>query len=144
MKLKIANEGRVILRSESTEPAVYSTPFIAGMLRAEGRGLFDSRETVLGHLQQGDTPSPLDRIRATRLAVKSMDWLQKVFGEIDEIKDSSKPFASFTMDDNHSCLVGIKGSSIDTTPVKMARAEADLKRRVTKKPWWMSLRPVIR
>jgi 6-phosphofructokinase len=137
----IPNEGRVILRSESAEPAVYSTSFISGMLRAEGKGLFDSRETVLGHLQQGDTPSPLDRIRATRLAVKTVDWIQKVLGEVGN--SESQPFPTYTQDDNHSVVMGIRGATLVPTPVKVAQAESDMSKRTVRQPWWTHLRSVI-
>ena len=152
IKAGISNEGRVILRSESTEPAIYSTSFISGMLRAEGKGIFDSRETVLGHLQQGDTPSPLDRIRATRLAVQSIDWLQGVMKEIDskqkfasnDVITEPLAFPSYTQDDAHSCVIGIRGATIVATPVKKAVSETDMKRRTVKRPWWFQLRTLIR
>ncbi len=37
----------------------------------------ECRVTTLGHLQRGGTPSPLDRILATRFAVKAMDLVIK-------------------------------------------------------------------
>ena len=38
------------------------------LFEREGGDLFDVREAVLGHVQQGGNPSPFDRIQATRLA----------------------------------------------------------------------------
>lgn len=73
----IPSEGRVILRNESTSKETYTTDVVSSIFRAEGKGLFDSRTAVLGHLQQGGIPSPLDRIRAVRLAVECVDWLEK-------------------------------------------------------------------
>ncbi|KAJ3322827.1 6-phosphofructokinase, alpha subunit [Boothiomyces sp. JEL0866] len=140
IKSGIANEGRVILRSENTQPKVYSTSVISGILRAEGKGLFDSKEAVLGHLQQGDIPSPMDRIRATRLAVSSMDWIEKVVGEIKPTTD----MPTYTTDEHHSCVIGVVGSMIVPTPILDARELADMKKRVPKESWWMGLRPLIR
>lgn len=51
------------------------------ILKAEGKGLYDSRTAVFGHLQQGGVPSPSDRIRATRLAVGCIDWIEEVSKE---------------------------------------------------------------
>jgi ATP-dependent phosphofructokinase / diphosphate-dependent phosphofructokinase len=36
---------------------------------------FETRVTVLGHLQRGGTPSPVDRIWATRLGAAAADLL---------------------------------------------------------------------
>ncbi|KAJ3127223.1 6-phosphofructokinase, alpha subunit, partial [Irineochytrium annulatum] len=74
-------EGRVILRSEYASAETYTTDSISSILRAEGRGVFDSRTAVLGHLQQGGVPSPLDRIRATRLAVDCVAWIERAVAE---------------------------------------------------------------
>jgi 6-phosphofructokinase 1 len=37
--------------------------------------LFEVRQAILGHLQQGGDPSPFDRIQATRLAVRCIEFL---------------------------------------------------------------------
>ena len=140
-EMGIANEGRVFLRSESAQPAVYSTSFISGMLQAEGKGLFDSRQTVLGHLQQGDVPSPLDRIRATRLACKAIDQIQQCFAEV--ANNSCKPFLTYTQKDEHSVSVGFRGANIVATPIKVAEQETDMKGRTVKNPWWIPLRSLI-
>jgi 6-phosphofructokinase 1 len=47
---------------------VYDTRFMCALFEEEGGGLFDVRQSILGHLQQGGDPSPFDRIQATRLA----------------------------------------------------------------------------
>ncbi|KAI8893560.1 phosphofructokinase-domain-containing protein [Globomyces pollinis-pini] len=139
-KNNIMTEGRVILRAENTEPAVYSTAAIAGILRAEGKGLFDSRETVLGHLQQGDIPSPLDRIRATKLAVSCMEWLDDVIKEITP----TEFMRTYTQSDKHSIIIGIRGATIVPTTMKDIMLESDMKMRRPKENWWMDLRGLIR
>ncbi|WP_255574284.1 6-phosphofructokinase [Austwickia sp. TVS 96-490-7B] len=42
-------------------------------LHEEGRSLFDVRQAVLGHLQQGGSPTPFDRLLATRLVKAAVD-----------------------------------------------------------------------
>jgi 6-phosphofructokinase 1 len=50
----------------------------------EGRTGFESRVTILGHVQRGGTPSAFDRVLATRFgtaaveAVHDEDWRQMV------------------------------------------------------------------
>lgn len=47
----------------------------------EKRTNFETRVTVLGHIQRGGTPSAFDRVLATRFGVKAMDLvLNKKFG----------------------------------------------------------------
>ena len=47
---------------------IYTTEFMCALFEEEGSDLFDVRQAILGHLQQGGDPSPFDRIQATRLA----------------------------------------------------------------------------
>ncbi len=46
----------------------YTTDVLRRLFEAEGGGMFTVRQAVIGHIQQGGTPSPFDRINATRLA----------------------------------------------------------------------------
>ena len=41
----------------------------------EGRDHFTVRDNVLGHSQQGGTPSTFDRNMSTKLAAKTVTWL---------------------------------------------------------------------
>ena len=70
------SSGRLILRNECVSET-YTTEVIANIIRSEGGGLFDSRTSILGHVQQGGTPSPTDRIRGNRLAVKCVKFLEQ-------------------------------------------------------------------
>ena len=38
---------------------IYTTPFMCALFEEEGGDLFDVRQAILGHLQQGGDPSPL-------------------------------------------------------------------------------------
>jgi 6-phosphofructokinase 1 len=38
---------------------------------------FETRVTVLGHLQRGGTPSAFDRVLATRLGVAAVDYIRE-------------------------------------------------------------------
>jgi 6-phosphofructokinase 1 len=44
--------------------------------RVEGETGFETRVTVLGHLQRGGSPSPVDRIWATRLGVAAVELIE--------------------------------------------------------------------
>jgi 6-phosphofructokinase 1 len=64
----------LVIRSEHADP-VYSTAFIRALFEKEGAGLWDSREAILGHIQEGGNPSPFDRIQATRLTARCVEYL---------------------------------------------------------------------
>ena len=55
---------------------------------AELTGL-ETRETVLGYLQRGGTPSPMDRVLATRYGTAAADMIaQRDFGKMVALKDN--------------------------------------------------------
>ncbi len=66
----------LIIRNELANE-VYDTSFMAALFEEEGGDLFDVRQAILGHMQQGGDPSPFDRILATRFAAKSIDYLEQ-------------------------------------------------------------------
>ena len=68
-------EGRIVLRNENVSD-LYTTEFISALFTQEAKGAFDSRPIVLGHLQQGGAPSPLDRVRGARLATLCVKFLE--------------------------------------------------------------------
>ncbi|KAJ1564548.1 6-phosphofructokinase, alpha subunit [Nowakowskiella sp. JEL0078] len=138
----VPSEGRLILRNEEVSKDTYPTEILSKILKAEGKGLFDSRTAILGHLQQGGIPSPLDRIRATRLAVNCIDWIQE---SVDQ--SISKPgFPSpYTIDPNHCAVIGIRGARTVFTSVEELLLETDVvKRRSKKELWWSGLPQLVR
>jgi 6-phosphofructokinase 1 len=64
----------LVIRSEHAD-ATYTTAFIHALFEREGGDLFDVRQAVLGHVQQGGDPTPFDRIQATRLASRCLGFL---------------------------------------------------------------------
>jgi 6-phosphofructokinase 1 len=66
----------LIIRSENADP-VYTTGFITSLFQKEGGELFDARQAILGHVQEGGDPSPFDRIQATRLTARCVEFLSE-------------------------------------------------------------------
>jgi 6-phosphofructokinase 1 len=64
----------LIVRSERADN-YYTTDFVATLFEREGGGELSVRRTILGNTQQGGRPSPFDRIQATRLAAKALEYL---------------------------------------------------------------------
>jgi 6-phosphofructokinase 1 len=69
----------LVIRSERADH-LYTTAFIQAVFQKEGGGLFEVRQTVLGHVQQGGDPSPFDRIQATRLVARALEFLDDQAG----------------------------------------------------------------
>ena len=64
----------LVIRSEHADP-VYTTDFITSVFEKEGGDLFDARPAILGHIQEGGDPSPFDRVQATRLTGRCIEYL---------------------------------------------------------------------
>lgn len=66
----------LIVRSEGSDP-VYATEFITSLFEREGGELFDARAEILGHVQEGGNPSPFDRVQATILTARCIEFLSE-------------------------------------------------------------------
>jgi 6-phosphofructokinase 1 len=115
----------LMIRNENADP-LYTTAFISSLFEKEGGDLFDVRQAILGHVQQGGDPSPFDRIQATRLAARCIDFL---------IEEASK-------DSPSGACIGLQAgrvsfTSLDDLPQLMER---DLQR--PREQWWLELQPI--
>jgi 6-phosphofructokinase 1 len=117
----------LMIRSENTDP-FYTTQFKHALFEKEGGELFDVRQAILGHMQQGGSPSPFDRIQATRLAAKCIDYLT------DEAAMSS-PGAS---------AIGWQGGRIGFTDLMDLPRLVEKNALRPKEQWWLQLRTIAR
>ena len=108
--------------------ALYTTDFLARLLEQEGQGLYDVRQAILGHVQQGGTPTPFDRLLATRLVSRALDLIAE----------------QFSVGSTDSFYVGLVEAKVRNSPMAHMAEEMDLKWRRPKKQWWLALRPVIK
>lgn len=126
--------GKLILRNEHASKT-YTTEIIADMIREEAKGRFESRFAVPGHVQQGGTPSPMDRVRAVRLAVKCIQHLEEFAEQSPE---------TIAADDTSAVVIGIKGASVVFGPMlKLERDETDWKDRRPKNEFWIGLKTIV-
>lgn len=129
-----ARSGKIILRNEKASK-VYTTEFIADAIKEESGGKFDARFAVPGHVQQGGIPSPMDRARAVRFGVKSLQFLEGFAGK------SKQEIAEDPMS---AAIIGIRGARVKFSPMeKIEREETDWKDRRPKNEFWMSLIQVV-
>ena len=107
--------------------AMYTSDFLCRLFEQESRGLFDAREVVLGQTQQGGSPTPFDRVLATRLAAHSIDWLSN---QIDTRKKGG-------------AVIGLSDGRVRVLPLRRSEELADWENRRPLRQWWMDLRPII-
>ena len=105
----------------------YTTDFMRRLFEEEGKGLFDVRQSILGHIQQGDSPSPFDRVLATRLAGHCIDFLT---GELERGSSTG-------------AYIGLVEGKVTISPLKQMPDVIDLEHRRPLKQWWLDLRPVM-
>jgi 6-phosphofructokinase 1 len=124
------NEGKrlgLMIRNESAHP-VYTTDFMVRLFEVEGKDLFDVRQAILGHLQQGGNPTPFDRIQGTRLAVQSIEFL------INELEKKS----------HQHVFIGLEGGKIQFTEMGDYTRLEDWEYGRPTNQWWMDIRPLAR
>ena len=115
----------LVIRSENADP-VYTTGFLTSLLEKEGGDLFDAREAILGHIQEGGDPSPFDRIQATRLTARCIEFLA------DQLESGT----------GASAMIGFQSGRLQFTDLTSypTLVERDAQRPVEQR--WMAQRPL--
>ncbi len=114
------------VRNENANP-LYTTDFLARLLEEEGGALYDVRQAVLGHVQQGGAPTPADRLLAARLVSRALHLL----GE------------QFTVGGTQAHCLGLVEGEIRHWPLAHLAEEVDAAVRRPREQWWLALRPVL-
>ena len=115
------------VRNENAN-ALYTTDFLARLLEQEGRNLYDVRQNVLGHIQQGGCPTAFDRLLAVRLVSRALDVIN----------------AEFTAGTRNSWYLCLEQSKVTSFPMEHMLDEMDLRYNRPKEQWWLALRPVLK
>ncbi len=118
----------LLIRNEDANP-FYTTAFMCALFEQEGGELFDVRQAILGHLQQGGDPSPFDRILATRMAAEAVEYL------IREAETGTTGSAGF---------IGLREGKLAITPFAELPRLMDLENKRPKEQWWRQLAPIAR
>ncbi|XP_021241386.1 ATP-dependent 6-phosphofructokinase, platelet type isoform X3 [Numida meleagris] len=138
-KMKTSIQRGLVLRNENCNEN-YTTDFIYQLYSEEGKGVFDCRKNVLGHMQQGGAPSPFDRNFGTKISAKAMQWISKKLKETYR-KEEGKVFANT---DDSVCLLGMRRRNLVFQPVAELKNETDFVHRIPMEQWWLKLRPLMK
>ena len=117
----------LLIRNENANP-LYTTEFMRALFEEESHSLFDVRTAILGHMQQGGSPTPFDRIQAIRLASRCVQFLT----EEAEKQSSSGAF------------IGLIGGHIKIHNLEDMPRMIDAAHMRPKEQWWLDLRSLVR
>uniref|UniRef100_A0A8C7PZ71 ATP-dependent 6-phosphofructokinase n=1 Tax=Oncorhynchus mykiss TaxID=8022 RepID=A0A8C7PZ71_ONCMY len=136
-KMKTGIQRGLVLRNENSNEN-FTTDFIYQLYSEEGKGVFDCRKNVLGHMQQGGAPSPFDRNFGTKIAAKAIQWISR------KLKESYKDGKVFANTEDTACLLGMRRRTMAFQPVVQLKDETDFAHRIPKEQWWLKLHPLMK
>ncbi len=115
----------LVIKNESANET-YTTQFVSALYEVEGGDLFDVRQAILGHLQQGGSPTPFDRIIATTLGTKATEFLIR--------KAKQK--------ENDCVAIGIEGGYVSFMDLVDIPKIYDMEHMRPKEQWWYKLKNI--
>uniref|UniRef100_A0AAV2L8H0 ATP-dependent 6-phosphofructokinase n=1 Tax=Knipowitschia caucasica TaxID=637954 RepID=A0AAV2L8H0_KNICA len=136
-KMKTSIQRGLVLRNENSNDN-YTTDFIYQLYSEEGRGVFDCRKNVLGHMQQGGAPSPFDRNFGTKISAKAMQWVT------NKLLETFRHGRVFANTQDSCCLLGMRRRALVFQPVVDLKDDTDFIHRIPKEQWWLKLRPLMK
>jgi len=89
--------------------------------KEESAGRYDVRSLILGHIQQGNVPSPRDRIQSASMAHRAIDFLEQKCLK-------NEPWVG---------AVGLVNGGYQYHAFPELLEDMDFKNRRPKKQWWM-------
>jgi 6-phosphofructokinase 1 len=108
------------------------------MFVEEGKMMFDARSASLGHTLQGGIPSPMDRVRAVRLSLKCMAFMEEHHEALRH-----HPGKNVAMSKESAAVITIQGSAVKWVPVQDILSHADAKNRRGRETWWKGIPALV-
>lgn len=138
----MSKSGKLILKSTNASK-VLTAEVLANIMKLEANGEFDAKTAIPGHVQQGGLPSPIDRTRGTRFAVKAVQFIENVYDDIAPYHDA----LDFPIDDkkviNTAAVLGIKSSHLTFSSIRqLYDFETETESRMPKKISWSTVRDI--
>ncbi|XP_032451843.1 ATP-dependent 6-phosphofructokinase isoform X4 [Nasonia vitripennis] len=128
----------LILRNESAN-SNYNTEFMQRLFTEEGKGLFSCRMNIIGHMQQGGSPTPFDRNLGTKMGAKAVEWFTERLK-----KDTTADGQAVSNSDESAVMLGIVRRQYRYTPFSKLIDTTDFEHRIPTYQWWMKLRPLLK
>lgn len=138
----MSKSGKLILKSLNSSD-VLTTQVLANIFNEESGGEFDTKTAIPGHVQQGGLPSPIDRTRASKFAVRAVTFIEDNVDKISPFKNSLNfPYENSGISSTASVL-GVKSSHLKFTSIRsLFDFETLLKKRMPRKISWNNVRDI--
>ncbi|XP_025070522.1 ATP-dependent 6-phosphofructokinase, liver type isoform X2 [Alligator sinensis] len=136
-KMKTDIQRGLVLRNEKCHEH-YTTEFLYNLYSSEGKGIFDCRINVLGHLQQGGAPTPFDRNYSTKLGVKAVLWMS------EKLQEAYRKGRIFANAGDTACVIGLRKKAVAFSPVTELKKVTDFEPRLPQEQWWLNLRLMLK
>lgn len=139
--------GKMVIRNENAS-SVYTTELLADIIKEAASGRFETRTAVPGHVQQGYTPSSMDRVNAVKFAVKSIQFIEQWNTKIRDANNYSlkavlndiKKVVDLPDNGKQFVVIGIQGAQIKFTEIRtLYENEADIVLRKGKTIHWQKM-----
>eukprot|EP01116_Phalansterium_solitarium_P000577 TRINITY_DN10402_c0_g1_i1.p1 TRINITY_DN10402_c0_g1~~TRINITY_DN10402_c0_g1_i1.p1 ORF type:complete len:851 (-),score=283.62 TRINITY_DN10402_c0_g1_i1:437-2989(-) len=101
---------------------VFNTQTLSNLFQEHGGSLYAVRTATIGHLQQGGSPTGLDRILSVAMAYRAIEQCERP--------------------DAGSGCIGYVGGEIRFTPASEMVEQMDLKARCSKNKWWLNVEAI--
>ncbi|XP_076246778.1 ATP-dependent 6-phosphofructokinase isoform X2 [Calliopsis andreniformis] len=128
----------LILRNENAN-SNYNTDFMQRLFSEEGKGLFSCRMNIIGHMQQGGSPTPFDRNLGTKMGSKAVEWFTEQLK-----KHTNAEGKTTTMNVDTAVMIGIVRRQYRFTPFTELIEVTDFEHRIPTYQWWIKLRPLLK
>ncbi|XP_025267033.1 ATP-dependent 6-phosphofructokinase isoform X4 [Camponotus floridanus] len=137
-KMSEGVERGLIIRNENAN-GNYNTEFIFRLFSEEGKGLFSCRSNILGHMQQGGSPTPFDRNLGTKMGAKAVEWFSDQLRKCTSLDGKTVTTAA-----DSAVMLGIIRRQYRYTPFTELIEVTDFEHRIPTYQWWMKLRPLLK
>ena len=118
---------------------MYTTSTLTKMLIEEGGSLFDARSASLGHTLQGGVPSPMDRVRAVRLSLRCMAFMEEHHKKLSK----QPPHKTQQAGPESAAVITIQSGGLRMVPVQEMLKHADMVNRRGKTYWWAGITDLV-
>ncbi|XP_067936194.1 ATP-dependent 6-phosphofructokinase-like [Watersipora subatra] len=116
-----------------------TSEFICKLYSESGKASFSTRINILGHMQQGGSPSPFDRNTGTKLGTKAAQHMIKLY------EASLQPDGTVSAENSDTAvLVGVIKRKTEYSHVSELAKSTNFAKRIPQDQWWLQLRPLLR
>lgn len=143
LEFGLTNAGHLLIKSANSSK-VLTTQVLADIIQQESNNEFDVKTAEPGHVQQGSLPSPIDRTRATRFAIRAVQFIEDNSSVMQDYRYATEYDGDWPAIAQTAAVLGVVSSHLKFTPIRqLYDFETELKTRMPKVIHWSGLREII-